>query len=301
MSARTTLLLLLAALLVATPFVVVVLDEREQGFRTVLGDPDPKIFGLSFNRAVLTEPGLYLRIPGLHEIQLYDKRLLLYDAEPKELYLADQLAIEVDYYLTYRIENPQLFRERIPTQSRLLRQLDDVSFSQVRQVLGQRLIGDLLSERRSQIMKQIRDGCDAEMRSRGITVSDFRIRRTDYPETNLARVFDRMRKERERVARRFRAEGDEEARKIRSEADLESQVLRADARRRSSELRGSGDSEAARIYGEAYSQDPEFYAFVRSLEAYRLALDEQTTMILSPDVPFLRHLFEDGKGRRATP
>ena len=294
MSRWLSLLLLVAALGVFGAFCVVVIDVREQGFRTVLGDPDPKILGFSYNQAVLTEPGLYVRIPGIHELRRYDRRLLLYDADPKELYLADQLAILVDYYLTYRIEDPQLFRQEIRTEERLLRQLDDVSFSQVREILGNHLIGDLLSPRRREIMQRIAEACDRDMRPRGIRVTDLGIRRTDFPEANLAQVYERMRKERERFARKFRAEGQEEAQKVRSRADLESQVLRADATRRSVELRGEGDSEAARTYADAYNQDPDFYAFVRSLEAYRQALDGDTTVILSRDVPFLRYLFDGG-------
>lgn len=292
MTRSVVALLVLAAALVFVSFCVIVIDEREQGFRTVLGDPDPEFLGISFNRPVLSEPGLYLRIPGLHEVQRYNRRLQLFNAEAREeLYLADQLAVEVDYYVTFRIANPQLVRERIPTRARLLRQLDDTSFSEVRDVLGQYLIGDLLSEKRMEIMKQITERCNEDMVGRGIEITDVRIRRIDYPEKNLPGVFERMRKDRDRVARKYRAEGDEEARKIRSKAELDSQVLRADAGRRSSELRGKGDSEATRIYAEAYNRDPEFYAFVRSLEAYRLALDKQTTVILSPNVPFLRHLF----------
>lgn len=299
MSRWVTALLLAATLVVFGAFCVVVIDERQQAFRTVLGDPDPRPLGISFNRAVLDEPGLYVRIPGLHQMDFYDKRLLLYDAEPRELYLADELAIEVDYYLTYRIVDPQLFRQRVRSRAELLKQLDDTSFSEVRNTLGQRLIGDLLSPERPVLMQEIARRVDAEMRPKGIAVTDLRIRRTEFPEANLARVFDRMRKERERFAKTFRAEGEEEARKIRSGADLEARVLRADAKRQATELRGEGDSEATRIYAEAYDQDPEFYAFLRSLEAYRLALDEQTTLILSPKVPFLRFLFrEDNRSTR---
>ena len=129
-------LLVLAAVAVGLSFCIVIIDEREQGFRTVLGDPNPEFLGISLNRAVLSEPGWYVRIPGVHEVQRYDRRLLLFDAAAKELYLADELAVEVDYYVTYRIENPQLVRENVRTQARLLRQLDDTTFSQVRDVLG---------------------------------------------------------------------------------------------------------------------------------------------------------------------
>jgi membrane protease subunit HflC len=300
MRRSVALALLLGAVAVFASFCLVIIDVREQGFRTVLGDPDPSIFGFHFNRAVLDQPGVYVRIPGLHDLEIYDKRTLLYDAAPKELYLNDQLAIVVDYYLTYRIVDPQKLREELRTRDNLLRQLDDTSFSQVRQILGRRVIADLLSDRRAQVMETIAKACDAEMRPRGIEVTDLRVRSTDFPESNEAQVFERMRKERERFARKFRAEGDEEANKIRSKADLDSQVLLADAKRKAETLRGEGDAEATRVYAGAYNKDPDFYGFLRTLEAYELALDDKTTLILSPKVPFLRHLFEQGE-RSPTP
>jgi len=287
--------LLLATVAVVGFFCVVVLDEREQGFRTALGRPDPL-------GAVLTDPGPYLRVPGLQSIDVYDKRLQRYDSEPKEVQLADGKLMDVDYFVVYRIDNPQRFREELSGSTRRLESfLDDNSFGPVRDVLAKYGLDDLLSERRVQVMAEIASKMALTLQPLGIHVRDVRLRRTDYPEGNLPQTYARMNKERERLSRRSRAEGSEEAQKIRSKADLDSQVLRADAKRRSTELRGEGDSEATRIYADAFNRDPEFYAFQRSLEAYRVALDDQTTLILSPKVPFLRHLYEDGKPPPATP
>jgi membrane protease subunit HflC len=281
----------LASLAVFGSFCVVILDEREQGFRTLLGSPDPL-------GAVLTTPGPKLRIPGLHEIDIYEKRLQRYDSNPREVQLSDGKLMEVDYFVVYRIADPQVFRQQMRNEDRLLGFLDDNSFGPVRDVLAQYPLDALLSEQRVEIMDEIGAKMAASLKPLGVDVSDVLLRGTDYPEENLPQTYARMIKERERFARKFRAEGDEEARKVRSKADLESQVLRAGATRSATELRGEGDSEAARIYAEAYNRDPEFYAFTRSLEAYKLALDDQTTVILSPNVPFLRHLFENGKPTR---
>ena len=291
MSRFVVLGLLLATVAVAGFFCVVVLDEREQGFRTFLGAPDTLL------GAVLDEAGPYLRVPGLQSIDVYDKRLQRYDSEPKEVQLADGKLMEVDYFVAYRIEDPQLYREQLSGSStRLERFLDDNSFGPVRDVLGQYGLDDLLSERRVLVMKEIATAMAETLKPRGIEVVDVRLRRTDYPEGNLPQTYARMNSERQRLSRKSRAEGSEEAQKIRSKADLDSQLLRAEANRQSAELRGEGDSDATRIYAEAYNRDPEFYSFQRSLEAYRIALDDQTTLILSPQVPFLRHLFDDGKG-----
>ncbi len=279
--------LLLATGVVVAMFCVVVLDEREQGFRTLLGAPDPL-------GALLIEPGPYLRVPGLQEIDIYDRRLQRYDAERQEVQLSDGKLMEVDYFVVYRIDNPQLFREQLRSEARLQSFLDDNSFGPVRDVLATVPLDALLSVRRQSVMRKISDAMAENLRPRGVAVLDVRLRSTDYPEGNLPQTYQRMIKERERFARKFRAEGEEESRKVRSQADLESQVLRAEAKRQASELRGEGDSEATRVYAEAYNQDPEFYVFMRSLEAYRKALDGETTVILSRDVPFLRHLFDGG-------
>jgi membrane protease subunit HflC len=175
-----------------------------------------------------------------------------------------------------------------------------VIHSAVRSVLDQHQLTEILSPKRAEIMRQITEQADATLRERGIRVDDVRLRRTDYPPANLARIYGRMQTERQRFAKKFRAEGEERARKIRAVADLESQVVLAGAQREATRTRGEGDAEAAAIYADAYSRDREFYAFLRSLEAYRQALDDQTTVILSPNSPFLRYLFQNG-AKRPTP
>ncbi len=296
---RLVALLLLLTLAVVGSFCIVILDERQQGFRTLLNDPKPMLRGYSLNRAVLVEPGWYLRVPGLHQFYTYDRRLLRYEASPRNLYTAEKLLLEVDYYAIWRIADPQLFFESIRTLPEALGRLDTITYSEVRRTLAQHSLADLLSRERPAIMRVITENSAAKLSPLGIELVDLKLRRTDYPEANLARVFQRMRSERERFAKKFRAEGEEQARIIRANADRESQVIRAEAARESATLRGEGDAAAARIYANAYGKDPEFYAFTRSLEAYKKALDDETTLILSPKLPFLRYLFLDGK--RTTP
>jgi membrane protease subunit HflC len=287
------ILLLLAAFGVVASFCIVILDEREQAFRTFLNDPDFKVFGVQLGETVLTEPGWYVRIPGLQQLYVYDRRRLRYDAKPRDLYTSEKLLIQVDYYAMWRIADPRLFFESVKTYEEASRRLDTVTYGEVRKTLAQHPLSDLLSPRRTVLMNSITEACDATLGSFGIQIADLRLRRTDYPQTNLARVFDRMRTERDRFAKRYRAEGEEEARAIRSRAERESEVLRAEATRKSEQIRGEGDARATNIYAEAFSQDAEFYAFVRSLQAYRKALDDQTTLILSPNSSFLRYLFPD--------
>ena len=283
---------LLAAVAVFASFCIVILDEREIGFRTVLGDPEPSLLGLSLNRPVLDEPGLYVVIPGLHDLVRYDRRVRRFDAEPRELNLAENYRLEVDYYLVYRIRDPQKLRQVFGTERRLLELLDDTAFSEVRDVLATHAFEDLLSSKRPEITSEIARRSGEKLQNGGIEVLDFRIRRTDHPEANRERIFERMRAERDRFAKLYRAEGDEEAKRVRSGADRQGVVLAAEGRREGLKLRGEGDAEAARIYAEAYGEDPEFYAFKRSLEAYEKALDSETTLIPSPKSPFLKYLFD---------
>jgi membrane protease subunit HflC len=283
---------LLAAVAVFLSFCVVILDETEIGFRTVLDNPEPTLLGVPLNVPVLDEPGVYVVIPGLHTLYLYDRRAQRFDAEPRELNLAENYRLEVDYYLVYRIVDPRKLRQVFGSVRRLAELLDDTAFSEVRDVLATHAFEDLLSPKRPEITAGIAARCGAKLEPGGIEVLDFRIRRTDHPEANRARIFERMRAERDRFAKRYRAEGDEEARRVRSEADRQGVVLAAEGRREGEKLRGEGDAEAARVYAGAYGADPEFYSFKRSLEAYEKALDDETTLILSPQSPFLRYLFD---------
>jgi membrane protease subunit HflC len=278
------LVLALAAGVAASCFVI--LDERQQAFRTLLGDPEPRWLPLS---PVLRGPGVFLRIPGLHELYRFSDRLQRFDAEPVGLFLSDGREIEVDYFVVWRVADPRLVVQN--TQQRdVLRLIDDTAFNEIRTVLAQHTIADLLSDARDGMTREIAHNCDTKLEPQGIAVADFQIRRTDYPAANLDRIFERMQKERERFAKGSRAEGEEEARKVRAEADRDSTVERATAQRRAQELRGEGDAEAARIYAEAYGQAPEFYAYLRSLEAYTKALDDKTTLVLSDNNPFLKYL-----------
>ena len=281
----------LAGFVLFLRFCVVVLDEREQAFRTLLNDPEYRLFGLQINEPVLNEPGPYLRIPFLHQLYRYDRRKLRYDAEPRALYTSEKILIEVDYFALWQIEDTRLFFESLRTYPEALRKLDEITYSKLRNRLALHPLKDLLSDQRSVITRTVSEECDAALRPRGIRIHELRMRRAEYPEANLGRIFARMRTERERLAKKFRAEGDEEALDIQSRADRESRVIRAEASRESEKIRGEGDARAAETYAQAYEQDRDFYSFLRSLETYRNTLDESTTLVLTPRSHFLRYLF----------
>ncbi len=293
MRTRLLSLLLLATLGVAASFCIVIIDEREVAFRTILNESDPTLFGLHLNQPVIDQPGWYIRIPFLHQLYRYEGRRMRYDrADPLELQTSEKLLIEVDYYAVWRIADPELYFKRIRTRDAAIRRIDTITYSSVQQTLAKHTLADLLSEDREEITRSIAAISRAGLAPEGIEILDLRVRRTVYPAANLPRVYQRMSTERNRFALKFRAEGEEQARTIRSSADQESLIIVSTAERDSARLRGAGDAEATRIYAEAYGKDREFFEFLRSLEAYKLALNSQTTLILSPDAPFLKYFFE---------
>ena len=247
----------------------------------------------------ITEPGLYARVPFIQEVLYFDKRLLEYEASPKEILTKDKQQLVVDNYSRWRIDDPLQFFRTVRNEAGAQSRLDDIVYSDVRETLGRHTLSDIVSGRRAALMEAVTVASDAKARSYGIRVIDVRIKRADLPEKNEQNVFNRMRTERERQAKRFRAEGDEEARKVRSDADKQVRILTADARQKSDIARGEGDALAVKIFADAYGRDPEFYDFVRAMDAYRRTIDADTTLILSTDSDFFRWL--SNPRRAATP
>jgi membrane protease subunit HflC len=236
------------------------------------------------------EPGLYWKIPFIQQVTYFDRRLLDYDASPKEILTRDKQQLVVDNYSRWRIIDPLQFYRTVRDENGAQSRLDDIVYSNLRETLGRHTLREIVSEKRAALLEEVTKRSDEKARDYGIEIIDVRIKRADLPEKNELNVFNRMRSERERQAKKYRAEGDEEARKIRSTSDKEVQILMADARQKAEVIRGDGDAQAARIFAEAYGRDPEFYAFIRTLDAYRRTLATSTTAILSPDIEFLRLL-----------
>jgi len=280
---RGVLLLLLLGAAVAASSVagcgpVVMNREGEHRIALFFGDPI----------SVITEPGLGLTAP-LVSIQVFDARWRHLSSEPREILTADQERIVVDHYAVWRISDPLLFRRTFPAGVDQARdRIDKQVRGQLREVIGKKRLMEVLKDQRTAILEDIARNSNEAVKRFGVEIHDVRINRTDLPKNTEVNIFARMRSERDRLARKYRAEGEEQARAIRAEADREARVIVAEARRDAEVERGVGDAEAARIYAEAYSQNEEFYAFVRSLEAYRKTLGEGTTFVLPPDHEFFR-------------
>ncbi len=242
----------------------------------------------------LREPGLYFKIPLIQSVLFFEKRLLDYDAAPEELLTRDKQQLVVDNYTRWRIVDPLRFYQAVRDEAGAQTRLDDIIYSNLRENFGRQAIGEIVSRKGGALMEEITRRSDARAREYGIQIVDVRIKRADLPEKNELNVFNRMRTERQRLARKYRAEGEEEARKIRSGADKEASVLVAQAEREADVRRGRGDADAVRIYAEAYGRDVGFFELLRTLDAYRKALGEGTTLLLSPDDEFFHFLRDLG-------
>lgn len=252
---------------------------------------------------VETEPGLKMKIPFIQNVVRYDARKLDLDPPGQQVPLRDQKRIIVDTYARYQIVDPLRFYQTVRTETGLRDRFGAILNSAVRDQLGEADLTDLLAGTRAQVMQEITDMVRRRADEFGIRVVDVRIGRTDLPQETSQSVFNRMRSSRIAQAAQLRAEGEELKAKIQAEADRDRTVILAEARKTAEILRGQGDGERNRILGDAYGRDPEFFAFYRSMDAYRAALGGgTTTMVLSPDSEFFRFFGKAPEnGRTAAP
>lgn len=249
-------------------------------------------------KRIIQDPGLAFKLPFIQDAIFYESRVLsLIPQDAEEVILADQKRIQIDAYARYRIEDPLLFFQTVRNELGARARLESIIDSSVRRVLGSETLASILTGERENINGSIRDEVNASVDSLGIEIIDVRLRRADYPESTSQNIFNRMKSEREREAKEFRATGDEEAQKIRADAEKTRTVIVAEAKREAQEVRGQGDSNAIRIYADSFGQDPEFFSFYRSMEAYRKSIGETgTSMVLSPNSSFFRY-FKDKDGK----
>lgn len=262
-------------------------------------------------RRVISEPGLKFKVPFLQNVMLFDKRLLTLDVPAAEVNATDQKLgiterLVIDAFVVYRITDPLKFYQAVRDEYGLQAQLSSIMQSSLRRIVGSVSLRDLLSTKRTEIMREIREEINEKASGQtaakedvnslkggfGIEVADVRIMRADLPQEISQSTFDRMRSDFEKRAQKFRAEGEQESLKIRATADRERTELLATALKNAEIARGTGDGAAAKIYAEAFNKDPDFYDFYRSMQAYHKALGtgEDTTVILSPDSDFFKHM-----------
>jgi membrane protease subunit HflC len=286
-------LLAIAVVLVVAGFlamsVLFIVTQTEQALVLQFGKPV----------RVVTVPGLWTKKPFIQNVIVYDRRLLDFEPPPEEVIASDQKRLIVDTYARYRIVNPLLFYQTVAVEATARARLGALVSGSLRQVIGNVTLSALLSPERAAIMTRIRDEVAAQAKPFGIDVVDVRIRRADLPPQNSEAIYARMRSERQQQAALYRGEGTQAAKTVRANADRERTVILADAQRNAQKVRGDGDAKAIEIYAKAYDQDRDFFAFYRSLQAYRDALGSKTTsFVLNPGNNFFR-FFENPTGAPA--
>ena len=246
---------------------------------------------LQFGRYVRTEsdPGLHFKKPFLESVEYFENRLLDLDPPAQEVVLADQKRVNVDAFVRYKIVKPLEFKKKAVTQTNFLQVFGGRLNAAVRAEVGQILLGDMLSDKRDDVMGRITQQMKNQAADFGIEVVDVRIGRTDLPPATSQAVYNRMRSERVEQAVKLRSEGAKVKAEIQANADRERTVILAGARRTSQILRGEGEGLKTRLLNDAFGKDVEFFGFYRSMEAYGEALGAGTTMVLSPDSEFFRY------------
>jgi len=280
MKKGTLLIILIVAILFLANLSLFIVDETKQAIV------------LQFGRPIRTikEPGLNWKLPFIQNVVFFEDRLLVYDAAPTEIITKDKKTLIVDNYARWKIIDPLKFLQTVRDLNGAQARLDDIIYSELRVDLGLFDMSEIVSEKREGIMKRVTEISNEKAKTYGIEIVDVRIKRVDLPPENEKFIFDRMRAERERIAKQYRAEGQEESAKIIAETEREKTVILAEAYKTAQTLKGEGEAESIRIYAESFNQDPEFYKFYRTLEAYRKTFKDKTTVLLSTDSEFLKYL-----------
>ena len=262
------------------------LDQTKQVIVLQFGEP----------KAVHQTPGLKFKLPFIQNVVYYDSRVLNLDPAQEEVILRDQKRVVVDTIVRYEIKDPLKFFQTTRTELALIDRLGRIINSSVRGVISQYYLIDLLSETRNQIMAEILENVKEDEGNFGIEIVDLRLKRTELTNEVQGNVFDRMRTEREREANLLRAEGQEISQKIKATADREKIEIVAEAEKQSNILRGTGEAARNKILNDAFAEDPEFFEFIRSMEAYADTFEDgSTTMVISPDSDFFE-FFENSNG-----
>lgn len=283
------LVILIGLAAVAVYFSAYIVHQNEQALVLRFGEP----------KKVVKNPGLKWRWPVVDQVEIYDKRILDLDTAPQEAIAKDQKRLVVDAFARYKIVDPLKFYQTLRYQEGVRSRLGPIVESALRQVLGAATFQEIVRDNREELMKRIANQVNHEGEEFGLEVVDVRMKRADLPEQNSKSVFARMRAEREREAAEFRAEGAASANRIRATADRQATVIKAEASRKGQETRGQGDAQRNRIYADAYTRDPDFFGFYRSMQAYEKGLgSDDTRLLISPDSEFFKYFKDPSGGTR---
>jgi membrane protease subunit HflC len=262
-----------------------IVDETELAIVTQFGE---------YKRSETT-PGLKFKVPLVQTARKMERRIVGSDSAPAEYLTLDKKRMVADPVTRWKIEDPLKFFVTVHDETGAKSRLDDIVQSELRRELASRNFVDIIGSERDKMMETVAGRVRTKTTEFGMHVVDVRIKRADLPREVQESVFQRMRAERDRVAKQYRSEGEEEAAKIRAETDKKKTIILADAYETSQKLRGEGDGLSTKVYAEAFGKDPEFYAFLRSLEAYEQAVGKQSTLVISTGSELFRYLNSPGR------
>lgn len=280
---------LVAAMLTVLAMSIFTVDQRQYAL----------VFQLGEVKRAITEPGLYFKVPLVQNVRYFEKRIITLDnAEPERFITSEKKNVLVDSYIKWRIVDPALYYISVGgDEARAKTRLNQTVNAGLREEFGKRTVQDVVSGSRDKIMDQMREKADADSRKIGVQIVDVRLKRVELPNEVSEAVYRRMEAERKRVANELRSEGAAEAEKIRADADRQREILIAEAYRDAQKIKGEGDAKATSIYGQAFSQNSEFYAFYRSLEAYRGSFKSKNdVLVVEPSSDFFRYMKNSGRG-----
>lgn len=289
MSPRLNMILGLVALVLgAVAMSVFTVDQRQYAL----------VFQLGEVKRVITEPGLHFKLPLVQNVRFFDNRILTLDStDPERFITSEKKNVLVDSFIKWRIVDPKLYYMSVGgDEMRARTRLSQTVNAGLREEFGKRLVHDVISGERDKIMDRMREKADIDARRIGVKIVDVRLKRVELPDEVSGAVYSRMEAERKRVANELRSEGAAEAEKIRADADRQREIIVAEAYRDAQKVKGEGDAKAAALYAEAFSKSPEFYAFYRSLEAYRNSFASKSdVLVVEPNSDFFKYLKNQGK------
>lgn len=280
---------IIAGLLVALSASIFTVDQRQHAI----------IFQLGEVRDVIAEPGLYFKWPMIQNVRYFDKRILTLDnPDPERFITSEKKNVLVDSFVKWKIIDPKLYYISVAgDETRAKTRLSQTVNAGLREEFGKRTVNDVVSGERDKVMEQMREKADLDARKIGVQIIDVRVKRVDFPPEVSESVYRRMEAERKRVANELRSEGSAEAEKIRADADKQREVIVAEAYRDAQKTKGEGDAKAAATYAQAFNNNPEFYAFYRSLEAYRNSFKSKSDVIVvEPNSDFFKYMKSVGRG-----
>jgi membrane protease subunit HflC len=291
MRATVPILVLVVAVLLVLSQSIYTVDQRQYAIKFQLGE---------FIDAQ-TEAGLYFKVPLAQNVKYFDRRILTLDApKPDRITTSEKKPLNVDFIAYWRIIDVRKYYQSVQDDEELAKQrLAQVIRAILGQEINKRTIHEAISTERDKIMATTRQRADADAKQIGVEIIDVRLRRVELPEEVLAQVYQRMESERKRVANELRSTGAAESEKIRADADRQREVILADAYKQAQKIKGDGDAKSAAIYAAAYGQDPEFYAFYRSLETYKSTFrNKSDVLVLDPNSEFFQYLKQSGSGAK---